>query len=64
MDPTYWQKLAKEIEYQANNGAEGVIIAHGTDTMGLTAAALSFMLKDLSIPVVLVGSQRSSDRPS
>ncbi|MEJ2248638.1 MAG: Glu-tRNA(Gln) amidotransferase subunit GatD [Candidatus Lokiarchaeota archaeon] len=64
MEPHYWQKIAKEIESQANNGTDGVIIAHGTDTMGLTSAALSFMLKDLSIPVVLVGSQRSSDRPS
>ncbi|MEM4201951.1 MAG: Glu-tRNA(Gln) amidotransferase subunit GatD, partial [Candidatus Hadarchaeum sp.] len=33
-------------------------------TMGYTAAALSFMLKGLFRPVVLVGSQRSSDRPS
>jgi len=40
------------------------VIGHGTDTMGFTSAALSFMLKDLSVPVVLVGSQRSSDRPS
>jgi glutamyl-tRNA(Gln) amidotransferase subunit D len=64
MEPSYWQKLAKEVEQQANDEADGVVIAHGTDTMGLTAAALSFMLKDLSIPVVLVGSQRSSDRPS
>ena len=37
---------------------------HGTDTMGYTAAALSFMLQNLPVPVVLVGAQRSSDRPS
>lgn len=64
MKPEYWQKLANKIEKEANAGKEGIIIAHGTDTMGYTSAALSFMLKDLSIPVVLVGSQRSSDRPS
>lgn len=64
MKPEYWQKLAKKIEKEANAGKDGIIIAHGTDTMGYTSAALSFMLKDLSIPVVLVGSQRSSDRPS
>jgi len=64
MKPEYWQQLAKKIEKVANSGKDGVIIAHGTDTMGYTSAALSFMLKDLSIPVILVGSQRSSDRPS
>ncbi|MDI6847618.1 MAG: Glu-tRNA(Gln) amidotransferase subunit GatD, partial [Candidatus Bathyarchaeia archaeon] len=37
---------------------------HGTDTMGYTAAALSFALQDLPVPVILVGSQRSADRPS
>jgi glutamyl-tRNA(Gln) amidotransferase subunit D len=52
--------VAKEF----NKGAHGVVIPHGTDTLGYTAAALSFMLKDLPGPVVLVGSQRSSDRPS
>jgi glutamyl-tRNA(Gln) amidotransferase subunit D len=41
-----------------------VVIAHGTDTMGYTAAALSFALQNLPVPVVLVGSQRSADRPS
>ena len=60
----YWQQLAKKVEEAANSGIEGIMISHGTDTMSFTSAALSFMLKDLSIPVVLVGSQRSSDRPS
>ena len=60
----YWQKLAKKIEEAANSGIDGIMIGHGTDTMSFTSAALSFMLKDLTIPVVLVGSQRSSDRPS
>lgn len=64
MKPEYWQQLAVKIEKAANSGKDGIIIGHGTDTMGFTSAALSFMLKDLSIPVVLVGSQRSSDRPS
>ncbi|MFX1571285.1 MAG: Glu-tRNA(Gln) amidotransferase subunit GatD [Promethearchaeota archaeon] len=64
MKHEYWQKLAKKIEEAANSGIDGVMIGHGTDTMSFTSAALSFMLRDLSIPVVLVGSQRSSDRPS
>lgn len=64
MRPEYWQQLAEKVEHAANSGKDGVVIGHGTDTMSYTSAALSFMLQDLSIPVVLVGSQRSSDRPS
>ncbi len=64
MEPSKWQKLAEKVKEAANSGIDGIIIGHGTDTMSYTSAALSFMLKDLSIPVVLVGSQRSSDRPS
>jgi len=64
MKPEYWQQLAQRIEKAANSGIDGIVIGHGTDTMGYTSAALSFMLRDLAIPIVLVGSQRSSDRPS
>jgi glutamyl-tRNA(Gln) amidotransferase subunit D len=64
MDVDHWQKLAEEVAKQINDGADGIIIPHGTDTMGYTAAALSFMLGDVPKPVVLVGAQRSSDRPS
>lgn len=59
-----WMNIATVAASKLNHDAGGVIVAHGTDTMGYTAAALSFMLQDLSGPVVLVGSQRSSDRPS
>jgi len=45
-------------------GAQGVVITHGTDTMGYSSAALSFALRNLPVPVIFVGSQRSSDRPS
>ena len=62
MKPEYWQQLAEKIKEAANSGIDGIMIGHGTDTMSFTSAALSFMLNDLSIPVVLVGSQRSSDR--
>lgn len=61
---SHWQTLAEMIAKELNTGAAGVVIPHGTDTLGYTAAALSFMLKNLSGPVVLVGAQRSSDRPS
>ena len=64
MDICHWQELAKAVAEEIDNGADGVIIPHGTDTMGYTAAALSFMLGDVPKPVILVGAQRSSDRPS
>lgn len=60
----HWRALARAVANMLNEGADAVIIPHGTDTMGYTSAALSFMLSRLSAPVVLVGSQRSSDRPS
>lgn len=60
----HWTELAKTIEKHIVQGVQGVIIAHGTDTMAYTAAALSFALQNLPVPVILVGAQRSSDRPS
>ena len=59
-----WKALAEEAASRLNAGYRGVLIAHGTDTMSYTAAALSFMLKNMTGPVVLVGAQRSPDRPS
>ena len=63
MKPEYWVKSARSIADEINDGAYGVVVAHGTDTMHYTSAALSFML-DTPVPVVLTGAQRSSDRPS
>ena len=63
MTPTYWKMIAEEIEKEVKNGADGIVIAHGTDTMHYTACALSFMVNS-DIPIILVGAQRSSDRPS
>lgn len=59
-----YQILAKEIAKEIESGVDGVIVAHGTDTMHYTSAALSFMLQNLPVPVILVGAQRSSDRGS
>ena len=64
LEPENWQNLAREAGRELNAGATGVVIPHGTDTLHFTTAALSFMLRDLTGPVVVVGSQRSSDRPS
>lgn len=60
----HWREMAEAVAKHVKNGAAGVVIAHGTDTMAYTAAALSFALQDLPVPVLLVGSQRSADRPS
>jgi glutamyl-tRNA(Gln) amidotransferase subunit D len=62
--PSDWTKIARAVASEIRKGVDGVVIAHGTDTLAFTAAALSFALQDLPVPVVLVGSQRSSDRPS
>ncbi|MBX5328698.1 MAG: Glu-tRNA(Gln) amidotransferase subunit GatD [Candidatus Bathyarchaeota archaeon] len=62
--PAHWTETAEATAKQISAGVEGVVIAHGTDTMGYTAAALSFALQNLPVPVILVGSQRSADRPS
>lgn len=56
MEPTLWAKLVKIIHYNYNN-FDGFVILHGTDTMAYTASALSFMLENLSKPVILTGSQ-------
>ena len=61
---THWSKLAARIARAVAQGYDGVVVTHGTDTLGYTAAALSFALQGVPIPVILVGAQRSPDRPS
>lgn len=62
--PKDWSKIANLVTRAVRDGFDGVVITHGTDTLGYSAAALSFALSGVPIPVVLVGAQRSSDRPS
>jgi glutamyl-tRNA(Gln) amidotransferase subunit D len=62
--PKHWTTIAQTVAEHIEQGAKGIIIAHGTDTMAYTAAALSFALQNLPVPVIVVGAQRSSDRPS
>lgn len=64
IEPKHWTEMAKVVTEKIKEGVDGVVVAHGTDTMGYTAAALSFALQNLPVPVILVGSQRSADRPS
>ena len=60
----HYSVMAKAIEEEVKKGVSGIVLTHGTDTMAVTAAALSFILQGINIPVVVVGSQRSSDRGS
>lgn len=61
----HYNVIAKEIvELLDHENITGVIVSHGTDTLHYTSAGLSFILQNIKIPIVLVGSQRSSDRPS
>ena len=63
--PADWKQMAHEIAKELNdNNVSGVVITHGTDTLHYTAAALSFLLRNLNKPVVITGAQRSIDRGS
>src|SRR4030043_2017776 len=64
MGPEQWVGTANAIGREIEKGVQGIVIGHGTDTMHHTAAILSFMVQNSPIPIVMVGSQRSSDRPS
>jgi glutamyl-tRNA(Gln) amidotransferase subunit D len=63
MTPDVWQELAQAIHEEIENGADGIVVMHGTDTMQFSASAMAFML-DTPVPIVFTGSQRSADRPS
>lgn len=64
LEPAHWGKIAEKVASSVSRGAAGVIVTTGTDVMGYTSAALSFALQGTPVPVFVVGSQRSSDRPS
>ncbi len=64
MGPEQYKALAIAIGEEIEQGCDGIVVGHGTDTMSHTGAILSFMVQNSPVPIVLVGSQRSSDRPS
>lgn len=64
MTPRHWAEIAWAAHRALMKGVDGLVITHGTDTMSYTAAALAFALRNLPMPIALVGAQRSSDRPS
>lgn len=54
--PEDWHRLALATRDAIETGVAGVVILHGTDTLHYTAAALSFLLRDAGVPIVLTGS--------
>jgi len=65
MNSEHWIKIAQTVKKLLDDkDISGVVVTHGTDTLGYTAAALSFFLRNLNKPVVLTYSQRSIDRAS
>ncbi len=64
LEPEHWGKIAEKVAERVSTGARGVVVTTGTDVMGYTSAALAFALQGVPVPVFVVGSQRSSDRPS
>ena len=64
MGPYQYKTLAIAIGKEIEKGVDGIVIGHGTDTLSHTGAILSFMVQNSPVPIILVGSQRSSDRPS
>lgn len=56
MNTTHWASIATVIEehYESH---DGFVVLHGSDTMSYTASALSYMLENLSKPVIFTGSQ-------
>ncbi|MGI0091803.1 MAG: Glu-tRNA(Gln) amidotransferase subunit GatD [Nitrososphaerales archaeon] len=65
MGPKQWEVLSERIVQRTKEKSpDGIVVMIGTDTLAYASAALSFSLIGHEIPVVLVGAQRSTDRPS
>ena len=56
IQPEEWKLIANSI-FNKCKDYDGIVVTHGTDTMAYTSSALSFMLKNVPIPVVITGSQ-------
>ena len=56
IQPEEWLYIAKKIDEEYSS-YDGIVITHGTDTMGYTASALSYLLQGIPIPIVFTGSQ-------
>ena len=63
MTPAYWQRLRTAVIDAVDQGCDGVLILHGTDTLAYSAAAMSFQLLGLPAPVVFTGSMLPAGVP-
>lgn len=63
MTPDYWQRLRTAVVEAVDEGCDGVLILHGTDTLAYSAAAMSFQLLGLPAPVVFTGSMLPAGVP-
>ena len=63
MTPDYWQRLRTAVVEAVDDGCDGVLILHGTDTLAYSAAAMSFQLLGLPAPVVFTGSMLPAGVP-
>jgi L-asparaginase len=62
MTPSLMARIAETI-YRHYHDYEGFVVTHGTDTMGYTSAALTYMLQNIKKPVVVTGSQLAIEAP-
>lgn len=62
IQPEEWQLIARSID-KARLDFDGIVVTHGTDTMAYTASMLSYMLRNIPIPVVITGSQLPIHHP-
>ena len=60
MEPQHWKKMVHCIR-ENYDAYDGFVIAHGTDTMAYTAAALSYMIQNSTKPIVITGAQKPID---
>ena len=60
MEPKHWRMMVRAIRENYEE-YDGFVIAHGTDTMAYTAAALSYMVQNSQKPIVITGAQKSID---
>ena len=60
MEPSHWKLMVHAI-WEHYDDCDGFVIAHGTDTMAYTAAALSYMVQNTKKPIVITGAQKPID---
>lgn len=60
VEPAHWKLMTQTI-HKYYDAFDGFVIAHGTDTMAYTAAALSYMIQNSPKPIVITGAQKPID---